>query len=166
MWRVVTQSDVTPYILNHSPFTYTRFIMFPALDISSSALTAQRVRMDAIAGNIANVSTTRNEQGEPIPYQPKFVIFATDNSIPNGQGAEGVRVQSVEISQAEPNYKYQPGHPDAIKQGSHQGYVAYPNIDMTTEMVDALEASRAYEANVGVVEMTKNMIQQALRIVG
>jgi flagellar basal-body rod protein FlgC len=140
--------------------------MFPALDISSSALTAQRIRMDAIAGNMANVSTTRNEQGQAVPYQPRFVIFAADNSIPNAGGAEGVRVQSVETAQIEPHYKYEPGHPDAIKQGPHQGYVAYPNIDMTTEMVDALEASRAYEANVGVVEMTKNMISQALRIVG
>jgi flagellar basal-body rod protein FlgC len=139
--------------------------MFPALDISSSALEAQRIRMDAIAGNMANVSTTRNEQGAAAPYQPRFVIFASDNSIPNAEGAEGVRVQSVETAQIEPRYKYEPGHPDAIKQGPHQGYVAYPNIDMTTEMVDALEASRAYEANVGVVEMTKNMIQQALRIV-
>ena len=114
---------------------------------------------------MANVSTTRNEKGEPAPYQPRFVIFATDDSIPNPEGAVGVRVQSVEVAQVEPRYKYQPGHPDAIKQGPRQGYVAYPDIDITTEMVDALEASRAYEANVGVVEMTKNMIQQSLRIV-
>jgi flagellar basal-body rod protein FlgC len=139
--------------------------MFPALDISSSALTAQKIRMDAISGNMANVSTTRNEKGEPIPYQPRFVVFATDNSIPNAEGAPGVQVQSIETSQVEPRYKFQPGHPDAIKQGPHQGYVAYPDVDITTEMVDALEASRAYEANVVVVEMTKNMIQQALRIV-
>jgi flagellar basal-body rod protein FlgC len=139
--------------------------MFPSLDISTSALAAERTRMDAIAGNMANVSTTRNEQGQPVPYQPKFVIFTTDNSIPNPDGAQGVRVQSVETAQVEPRYKYQPGHPDAIKQGPHQGYVAYPNVDMTMEMVDALEASRAYEANVGVLEMSKSMIQQALRIV-
>ena len=139
--------------------------MFPALDISSSAMTAQRIRMDAISGNMANVSTTRNEKGEPAPYQPRFVIFATDDSIPDADGGVGVRVQSVETAQVEPRYKFQPGHPDAIKQGSHQGYVAYPNIDITTEMVDALEASRSYEANVGVMEMTKGMIQQALRIV-
>ena len=140
--------------------------MFPALDISTSALTAQRLRLDAISGNMANVSTTRNERGEAVPYQPRFVIFATDDSIPNAEGAVGVRVQSVEIAQVEPRYKYEPGHPDAIKQGPRQGYVAYPAVDITTEMVDALEANRAYEANVGVVEMTKNMIQQSLRIVG
>jgi flagellar basal-body rod protein FlgC len=140
--------------------------MFAALDISTSALTAERLRMDAISGNMANVSTTRNEKGEAVPYQPRFVIFSTDNSIPNSEGAEGVKVDSVETAQVEPRYKYQPGHPDAIKQGPHQGYVAYPDIDITTEMVDALEASRAYEANVGVVEMSKSMIQQALRIVG
>ncbi len=139
--------------------------MFPALDISTSALTAQRIRMDAISGNMANVSTTRNEKGEPVPYQPRFVVFAADNSIPNADGAVGVKVQSVETAHADPRYKFQPGHPDAIKQGPKQGYVAYPDIDITTEMVDALEASRAYEANVGVVEMTKNMIQQSLKIV-
>ena len=123
--------------------------MFPALDISTSALTAQRIRMDAISGNMANVSTTRNEKGEPVPYQPRFVIFATDNSIPNAEGGVGVQVQSVETAQVEPRYKYQPGHPDAIKQGPHQGYVAYPDIDITTEMVDALEASRCVRSERG-----------------
>jgi len=138
--------------------------MFPALDISTSALTAQKMRMDAISGNMANVSTTRNEKGESVPYQPRFVIFATDNSIPNAEGAVGVKVQSVETAQVEPRYKYQPGHPDAIKQGPHQGYVAYPDIDITTEMVDALEASRAYEANVATIDITKGMYSQALKI--
>ena len=77
----------------------------------------------------------------------------------------GVKVESVQVAHVEPNYKYQPGHPDAIKSGPRQGYVAYPNIDMTTEFVDAIEASRAYEANVGVIEVTKNMVQQTLKIV-
>ena len=62
------------------------------------------------------------------------------------------------------NYKWQPEHPLAIKEGRWEGYVAYPNINLTTEFVDALEATRAYEANIGVIETTKNMGQQSLRI--
>ncbi|HZZ73685.1 MAG TPA: flagellar basal body rod protein FlgC [Pirellulales bacterium] len=138
--------------------------MFSALDVSSSALTAQRTRLNAIAGNIANMSTTHNESGQAVPYQPRFVVFQTDESIPGALGAAGVKVSSVETAQVEPRYKFQPGNPDAIKEGEHKGYVAYPNIDMTTEMVDAMEATRAYEANLGVIEITKNMAQQALRI--
>ncbi len=138
--------------------------MFNSLDVSSSALTAQRTRLNAIAGNIANMSTTHNEAGEVQPYQSRFVIFQTDESVQGTLGAAGVKVSSVETSQVEPRYRFQPGHPDAIKEGEHKGYVAYPNIDMTTEMVDAMEATRAYEANLGVIEVTKSMAQQALRI--
>jgi flagellar basal-body rod protein FlgC len=139
--------------------------MFSILDISTSALVAQRTRVTAIASNMANISTTHNEEGQPIPYQPKFVVFEEDTSIQGPGGAPGVRVASVETSQVEPNYKYQPGHPDAIKDGPRAGYVAYPNIDMTTEFVDALEATRAYEANIGVIEVTKNMTEQSLKII-
>ena len=138
--------------------------MFSAIDVSSSALTAERTRLNAIAGNIANMSTTHNEAGQTVPYQPRFVVFQTDESIPGAMGSAGVKVSSVETAQLEPHYRYQPGHPDAIKEGEHKGYVAYPNINMTTEMVDAMEAQRAYEANLGVIEMSKNMAQQALRI--
>ena len=139
--------------------------MFNVLDISTSALVAQRTRVTAIASNIANLSTTHNEAGEAVPYQPRFVVFEADNSIQGPGGAPGVKVASVQISQVEPDWKYQPGHPDAIKEGARAGYVAYPNIDMTTEFVDSLEATRAYEANVGVIEVSKNLIQQTLRII-
>jgi len=137
--------------------------MFPALDISTSALAAQRSRMNAISGNIANLSTTHNEKGEPEPYQPRFVVFQTDDSV-GAFGAAGVKVSSVETSQVEPRLKYQPGHPDAIQEGPNRGYVAYPNISMMTEFTDALEAARAYEANVGVIEITKDLQNQTLRI--
>ena len=73
-----------------------------------------------------------------------------------------MRVGSVEQSDIEPNYRYQPGHPDADPE---TGYVAYPNIDMTTEMVDALQATRAYEANIGVMEITKDLGAQTVRII-
>ncbi|OHB84486.1 MAG: flagellar basal body rod protein FlgC [Planctomycetes bacterium RBG_16_64_12] len=139
--------------------------MLPALDISTSALVAQRIRMNAISSNLANMSTTHNEEGQPVPYQPRFVVFQTDESV-GAHGASGVKVSSVEIDDVEPRYKYEPNHPDAIRQGPHKGYVAYPNVSMMTEFTDALEAARAYEANLGAIEIAKNMTQQTLRILG
>ncbi len=139
--------------------------MLPALDVSTSALIAQRVRMNAISGNLANMSTTHNEAGEAVPYQPRFVIFETDEDV-GAHGGAGVRVGSVEIDDVEPRYKYQPNHPDAIREGPKRGYVAYPNVNMMTEFTDALEAARAYEANLGAMEIAKDMGQQTLRILG
>jgi len=125
--------------------------MLPALDISTSALVAQRVRMNAISSNLANMSTTHNEAGEAAPYQPRFVVFEADESVGAGGGA-GVRVESVQIDQdAQPRWKYQPGQHDAIQDGPNKGYVAYPDINMMTEMTDAMEAARAYEANLGAI---------------
>lgn len=138
--------------------------MFTALDISVSGMVAQRVRLNAISSNLANISTTHNEDGQPVPYQPRFVVFQTDDRMSGPYGAAGVSVASVETALLEPRWRYQPGHPDAVKEGARQGYVAYPNIDLTTEFVDALEATRAYEANVGVIEVTKDLAQQTLRI--
>ena len=138
--------------------------MFPALDISTSALVAQRMRMNAISSNLANMSTTHNEAGEAEPYQPRYVVFQTDTTV-GAHGAAGVEVSSVQIDQqAEPRYKYQPGHPDAIQEGPRKGYVAYPGINMMTEFTDAMEASRAYEANLGAIEIAKDLAQQTLRI--
>ena len=76
------------------------------------------------------------------------------------QGAAGVRVSSVETEHIEPRYKYDPNHPDA----DSRGYVAYPNVDLTTQFVDSLEASRAYEANIGLIEISKDLFQQTFRI--
>ena len=76
----------------------------------------------------------------------------------------GVVVASVETSVVEPRWKYEPGHPDAIKDGPRAGYVAYPNIDLTTEFVNAMEATRAYEANIGAIEVSKDLAQQTLKI--
>jgi flagellar basal-body rod protein FlgC len=138
--------------------------MLSALDISTSGLVAQRLRMTAISNNLANISTTHNEAGEAQPYRPRFVVFQTDDQLQSPLGAAGVKVQSVEQSEAEPRWRYQPGHPDAVKEGEHEGYVAYPNINLMTEFTDALEATRSYEANVGVIEVTKDLFQQTLRI--
>lgn len=137
--------------------------MLSALDISTSALVAQRIRMNAISGNLANMSTTRNEAGEVEPYQPRFAVFETDESV-GTYGAAGVRVAAIQIEDSEPLYKYQPNHPDAIKSGPRAGYVAYPNVNMMTEFTDALEAARAYEANLGAMEIAKDMARQTLRI--
>ena len=135
--------------------------MFSSLDVSTSGLVAQRARLNAISSNIANMSTTRNERGEPEPYQPRFVTFQTDTSITTPGGGAGVKIGSVEYSNEPPKMKYEPGHPDA----DAHGFVRYPAVDMTTEFVDALEATRAYEANIGVIEVTKNMTEQTLRII-
>jgi flagellar basal-body rod protein FlgC len=140
--------------------------MFSALDVSTSALVAQRMRLNAVAGNLANMSTTHNEAGEAMPYQPRFTVFKTDDAVSTPEGAHGVKVESVEIAQQEPRWKFQPGHPDAVKDGPRKGWVAYPDIDMVEQSVDALEATRAYEANVGVIEMTKSLGSMTLKILG
>ena len=137
--------------------------MISALDISTSALVAQRVRLNAISSNIANISTQRNENGELQPYQARYVVFQADDNVAPGAGA-GVRVASVDMEDVEPIYKFDPENPLAVREGKWKGYVAYPRINLTTQFVDALEATRAYEANVGVIEVTKNMGQQSLRI--
>ena len=138
--------------------------MLSEFDISVSGMVAQRIRLNAISSNIANISSTHNEDGEATPYQPRHVIFQTDDSVSAPHGAVGVVVASVETSMIEPRWKYEPGHPDAIKEGPRAGYVAYPNIDLTTEFVNAMEATRAYEANIGAIEVSKDLAKQTLRI--
>src|SRR6476469_9312734 len=135
--------------------------MFSSLDVRTSGLVAQRARLNAISSNIANMLTTRKQAGEPEPYQPRFVTFQTDTNVTTPGGGAGVKIGSVEHSNEPPKMKYEPGHPDA----DARGMVRYPAVDMTTEFVDALEATRAYEANIGVIEVTKSMADQALRII-
>ena len=138
--------------------------MFASLDISTSGLIAQQTRLTAVSSNIANVSSLRNENGEIAPYRARYPVFVADEEQATASGAVGVKVSSVETETIEPRYKYQPNHPLAIRSGKHRGYVAYPNINVMAEFVDALEATRAYEANLGVMDLTKNMAQQTLRI--
>ena len=140
--------------------------MITALDISTSGMVAQRIRLNAISSNLANMSSLRDENGQLQPYQARYAIFQADEQGRNRDSAVGVKVAAIETERVEPNYKFQPGHPLAIREGKWKGYVAYPRINMTTEFVDALEATRAYEANVGAIEITKNMTQQTLRILG
>ncbi len=137
--------------------------MISALDVSTSALVAQRIRLNTISGNIANISSLQNEQGEAVPYQQRFVVFQTDEEQTLG-GAQGVKVSAVETDQKEPLYRHQPEHPLAIKEGKWKGYVAYPNINLNEQFVDALEATRSYEANIGAMEISKNLSRQSLSI--
>lgn len=138
--------------------------MISALDISTSALVAQRTRLNAISGNVANMSSLTDETGKPNPYRARQVVFEADPTISSSDGAAGVKVSEIKSDDAEPLYRYQPNHPLAISDGEHKGYVAYPNIDLTTQMVDALESTRAYEANVGVMEITKDLSRETLTI--
>ena len=117
-------------------------------------------RQALIAHNIANISTTHNEAGERVPYQPRFTVFQTDHQPNYPEGAAGVKVSSIEMENVEPLLRYEPNHPDA----GPDGMVAYPNVNLIQESVDAMEASRAYEANIGVFEITSNLAEQTLRI--
>ena len=134
-----------------------------SLAISSSALQAQRLRMDVIAANLANAQSTRTPEGGP--YKRRDVVL---EAMPGGRfddvlGAQpggAVRVARVEEDAAAPRVVFDPGHPDA----DAKGYVAYPNVNPITEMVDLMAATRAYEANVAAVNATKRVLEAALSI--
>lgn len=130
--------------------------MIRALDISSSALVAQRARMDVIAGNVANADATRQEDGTPIPYRRRFLTFTTGD----GQGGPGVHVDEIRPDPSPFKMRYDPGHVDA----DPAGYIRLPNVDITLEYVDMMAASRAYEVNAAMLSITRNMVQQAIRL--
>jgi flagellar basal-body rod protein FlgC len=135
--------------------------MIRALDITSSALVAQRTRLNVIAGNMANAFTTGQEDGTIRPYRRRVVTFAPDQA--SGEGP-GVHVAEIREDPSDFHRRYDPGHPHALKEGPWAGYVQYPNVNLTMEYVDAMEAARAYEANVAVMNVTKTMVQQAIRL--
>lgn len=131
--------------------------MFDVLNMGASGLVAQRTRMDTIAQNVLNINTTRNENGEKIPFRRRLVEFQPGN----GQGGRGVHVSSVRQDPSPFNIRHEPGHPDADANGN----VMMPNIDLSTEYVNMLEASRAYEANITMMETAKQMFSSALRLI-
>jgi flagellar basal-body rod protein FlgC len=157
---------------------------FSGLQTSASGMTAERLRMDVIANNIANVNTTRDASGAPNPYRRQMVVLGSRPSFaaamaeaqtgllgPTADGADaavdaysqvgrGVRVLQVVEDQRPYKLKYDPTHPDA----DANGWVRLPNVDTVTEMVDLISASRAYEANVTAMNAFKAMIQSALQI--
>ncbi len=134
--------------------------MFRALDVSTSGLAAQRQRMNTIAGNIANINTTRDANGKPSPFQRRMVTFAADDDGGDAGRGVGVKYEVAIDSENRPRKFHDPTHPDADAEGN----VLYPSIDLVKEFVNAVEASRAYEANVAAIDMTKSIFNQSLRI--
>ncbi len=140
------------------------------LAISASALRAERMRLDVIASNLANANTTRTAGGGP--YVRRNVVFvpqamesdfaATLEALSEEGARQGVAVSDVVDDPTPPRLVFDPGHPDANK----DGYVAYPNVNPITETVDLMAATRAYEANVQAVNATKRMAEAALSIGG
>jgi flagellar basal-body rod protein FlgC len=140
--------------------------LFSMLELSGSALGAERLRAEVVAANMANAQTTRTRAGGP--YLRQLVIFQSQRhpsfSLALGSLAQNtpaaVRVAAV-VGDARPFVmRFEPGHPDA----DAQGYVAYPQVDPVEEMTDLLSAARAYELNAAAVQATKNMIQQSLNL--
>ncbi|WP_147612744.1 flagellar basal body rod protein FlgC [Treponema pectinovorum] len=148
--------------------------MFTSINIAATGMSVERLRSDVISNNIANVSTTRTQEGgafkkstviiEPIAsshptWRMPFVSAQQDN----GPG-KGVRVREIVKDTTQGRLVYEPTNPDAIQSGPNKGYVEYPNVNIVNEMVDLISASRAYEANSTVVQGAKDMFSAALEI--
>lgn len=157
--------------------------LFGAIDTSASGLTAQRLRMDLISNNIANINTTRTGEttaaGNPIPYSRQVAVFVPrpadppfasvlGESMGGGNPGNGVEVASITQDAQTPfRLDYDPDSIDAVKvaePGLPVGYVRRPNVSIVTEMVDMISASRAYEANVTALNASKSMASKALEI--
>jgi len=138
--------------------------LLPALAISASGLTAERLRLDLIASNLANINTTRTSRGGP--YRRQVPVFAEKLQQALGQQSpslapgRGVEVAAIAEDNTPPRLIYDPSHPDA----DSDGYVALPNINIVMEMVDMITATRAYEANVTVLNAAKAMTIKAMEI--
>jgi flagellar basal-body rod protein FlgC len=137
--------------------------VFTAMEVAASGLTAERGRMNLIAGNLANARTTKTEDGTPYKrLDPVFVAkpVAKDNADPVMRAVRRVELTEVRQDDGPGQLVYDPGHPDA----NAQGYVEYPNVNVVTEMVNMMTASRAYEAGVTSIESLKSMARAALKI--
>ncbi len=140
--------------------------IFGAMDISATGMTSQQTRMDTISENIANVNTTRDSNGnvyrrKTVVFQEKsYPTFSESLSLANSHIGKGVKVSQIVEDTSEGNKVYDPSHPDA----DEDGYVTYPNVNTVTEMTNMIDATRAYEANVTVLNSTKNMALKALDI--
>ena len=140
--------------------------IFQTLQISSSALKAQQIRLNTISSNIANIETTRTPEGGP--YKKKTVIFQTmpvstfDNHLSHNmqKAVKGVEVSKIVTINSPAKKIYDPSHPDA----GADGYVSMPNVNLLKEMADMMTATRAYEANVTTVKSAKRMALKALEI--
>ncbi len=143
--------------------------IFGAMDISATGMTAQQLRMDVISQNIANINTTRDENGGV--YRRKNVVFSEKNVTgfsqillkTAGTVGNGVKVTRIFEDRKSPlKLVYDPSHPDA----NEDGYVEYPNVNTVQEMTDMIDATRSYEANITAFNATKNMILKALEMGG
>ncbi len=146
--------------------------VFNSIHTSASALTAQRLRMDAVSSNVANSQSTRatiNEDGEWTPYRRKLVTFQPEGNnfksllnheMDMDRNAVGVRAAAISEDREPFKQVYNPTHPDA----NEAGFVEMPNIDPLQEMVDLMSATRSYEANVTALNANKNMLMKALEI--
>lgn len=169
--------------------------MFEAFDASSSALRTERVRLNLVANNLANIHTTRNQYGEKAPFRRRLAVLMPGNK-ENANPQLGVDLLRIVQDNAAPKVAHMPGHPDALRfddlfkrdaKGDltderkdiykdipdHEwakivrmdGYVLLPNVDVDAEMTDAMMAARAYEANVAVIENSKSLISESLSII-
>jgi len=141
--------------------------IFNTFKVSASGLSAERLRMDLIADNIANAETTRTAKGGP--YRRKMAIFTPYRSFENilkkqELQLQGVKIESVVEDNTPFKLVYNPEHPDAIKEGPQKGYLRMPNVEIVKEMVDMISATRAYEANVTALNAAKSMAFKALEI--
>jgi flagellar basal-body rod protein FlgC len=137
--------------------------VFSAMEVAASGLSAERSRMNLVAGNLANARTTRTAEGGP--YKRLDPVFSATPVAPGSFDPVLRRVETVQLAEVRPdtspgNMVYEPGHPDA----NAEGYVEYPNVNVVTEMVNMMTASRAYEAGVTSIESLKSMARAALRI--
>lgn len=147
--------------------------LFTSINIAATGMSAERLRSDVISDNIANASTTRTQEGGA--FKRSRVVLSqksngidwrtafTPDALDRGVGS-GVKVVGVEKDTADMRLVYDPTHPDAIQSGPKAGYVEYPNVNIVTEMVDLISASRAYEANASVIQGSKEMFMRALEI--
>ena len=140
--------------------------LFGMMEVSGSALAAERWRAEVVSANMANAETTRTPQGGA--YRRQLVVFRA-HSLPrfplmlaalHRESTEGVRLDRVVPDMSPQPQRYEPGHPDADK----NGYVTYPNVNPALEMTDLMSAVRSYQLNAAAVQAAKNMIQQSLQI--
>ena len=129
-------------------------------DITASGLSAERTRMEVIANNIANANATRDIGGEP--YRRREVVFTTayEDALSSPSEMSGVEVAAIRPDMSPFQQIYQPGHPDA----DEQGFVLLPNVQMSSELVDLITASRGYEANLKVMRSFQNMANSAIEL--
>lgn len=130
--------------------------LFNTLRVSASGLSAERLRMDTISSNIANVQTTRGENGEA--YKRKIAVF--QENLDKEMGLRGVKAVAIVEDETPLQEVYDPSHPDA----DENGYVTMPNVNILTEMADMIAASRSYEANTDTLSASKTMFMKALEI--